>query len=509
MPFGKLGRRRFLGVLGSAAATAFLSQRAHGLNAAALENAPDIANDPDRPEYHLLPQHNWMNDPNGPIWWKGKYHLFYQLNPHAAVWGDMHWGHAVSADMVHWRHEPIALAPTPGGPDSEGCFSGSAVVRDGVPTFIYTGVANAPPELVTLRDGNDKWRETQLLATAEDEDLLRWKKLPEPVIAAPPAGMKVTGFRDPCPWREADAWYMAVGSGVRGQGGCALLYRSQDLRAWEYLHTLAEGKPNGRTSANPVDTGEMWECPDFFAVNGKHCLLYSSEGKVLWTTGDYDARGHRYEAKRTGVLDHGAYYAPKSFKAPDGRRILWGWIQETRPEAEYARAGWAGMMALPRVLSIGVEGQLQMHVASEVEKLRAAVEHVTVKADTPFRRKLATLRHELLLHIQLLKHSVVTVRLVAQGQSAWELTVDVPGNVVRCGKIEFPLPGQPWPRPELGLFLDGSAIEAFVGGREAITNRVYGLKPGAVELEVTTAGDRSIAMEMWELAAISSDRLTT
>ena len=69
-----------------------------------------------------------MNDPNGPIWWKGKYHLFYQLNPHAAVWGDMHWGHAVSPDMVHWQHQPVALAPTPGGADSEGCFSGSAVV---------------------------------------------------------------------------------------------------------------------------------------------------------------------------------------------------------------------------------------------------------------------------------------------------------------------------------------------------------------------------------------------
>ena len=64
----------------------------------------DIASDPLRPQYHLMPQHNWMNDPNGPIWWKGKYHLFYQLNPHAAVWGDMHWGHAVSADMIHWLH---------------------------------------------------------------------------------------------------------------------------------------------------------------------------------------------------------------------------------------------------------------------------------------------------------------------------------------------------------------------------------------------------------------------
>ena len=100
----------------------------------------EIAHDPLRPEYHLMPQHNWMNDPNGPIWWKGRYHLFYQLNPHGATWGSMHWGHAVSPDMIHWHHEPIALAPTPGGADSEGCFSGSAVVFDGKPTFIYAAL---------------------------------------------------------------------------------------------------------------------------------------------------------------------------------------------------------------------------------------------------------------------------------------------------------------------------------------------------------------------------------
>ena len=98
-----------------------------GWSLSALEASSHVARDASRPEYHLLPQHNWMNDPNGPIWWKGKYHLFYQLNPHAAVWGDMYWGHAVSRDMIHWRHEAIALAPTPGGPDGEGCFSGSAV----------------------------------------------------------------------------------------------------------------------------------------------------------------------------------------------------------------------------------------------------------------------------------------------------------------------------------------------------------------------------------------------
>lgn len=499
-------RRRFLAALGSAA-TWFAAQPARGLQAGAAATAAEIANDPDRPEYHFLPPHNWMNDPNGPISWKGKYHLFYQMNPHAAVWGDMHWGHAVSTDMVHWQHLPIALSPTPGGPDSEGCFSGSAVVRDGVPTLIYTGVQNAPPDLVTLHDGNEKLRETQLLAAAEDDDLLRWKKLTAPVIAAPPAGVAVTGFRDPCPWREADAWYMAVGSGVRGQGGCALLYRSQDLRHWEYLHPIAQGKPNGRVSANPVNTGEMWECPDFFELHGKHCLLYSTEGKVYWTAGVYDSHEQRYAPGRQGLLDHGAYYAPKSFLAPDGRRILWGWIPETRPEAEYARAGWAGVMSLPRVLTVGQPGQLEMHPGAEVEKLRGPVERMKLKSDAPFRQRLATLRRELRLHIGF-SAGAVTVGLHANGVIPWELVVDVAGNAIRCGEIRFPLPGLPWPRPELRLFLDGSVIEAFIGGREALTSRVYGLKAGEAELEVSATGGRPVEIEVWPLAAVSPDRLT-
>src|SRR5271163_187393 len=97
-----LDRRKLISALGSSAVAAVLARRLHSEEAAASVSA--IAADPDRPEYHFLAPHNWMNDPNGPIWWKGKYHLFYQMNPHAAVWGDMHWGHAVSADMVHWRH---------------------------------------------------------------------------------------------------------------------------------------------------------------------------------------------------------------------------------------------------------------------------------------------------------------------------------------------------------------------------------------------------------------------
>jgi beta-fructofuranosidase len=507
MTNSQLDRRSFIAALSSGVAS--LSLPGLGWCDYSSSAQRDLAHDPLRPEYHLLPPHNWMNDPNGPLWWKGKYHLFYQLNPRAAIWGDMHWGHAVSADMVHWRHEPLALAPTPGGPDSEGCFSGSAVVMDGVPTFIYTGVQNASPDQVTLHDGNDKLRETQMLATAEDDALLRWKKLPEPVIAAPPSGVAVTGFRDPCPWREGDDWYLGVGSGERGKGGCVLLYRSRDLRHWEYLHQLVEGKPNGKQAANPCDSGEMWECPDFFELNGKYCLLYSTEGKVIWSTGEYDKREHRYTPQRQGVLDHGAYYAPKSFLAPDGRRILWGWIQETRSQAEYAAAGWAGAMALPRVLTIGEQGHLEFAVAAEVENLRGRVEHVTLAPGQPHRLKLDTLRREIQLPIGLFSIGVVTVRLLTGGAKVWELSVDVAGNSIRCGDATFQLPSLPWPRPSLHLFLDGSVTEAIIGGREAMVSRVYALRPGESEFEFSFTGGKNVPFSHWPLAAISPDRLTT
>jgi len=470
--------------------------------------APDLAQDPLRPAYHLLPPHNWMNDPNGPIWWKGKYHLFYQLNPHAAVWGDMHWGHAVSPDMVHWRHEAVALAPTPGGADSEGCFSGSAVVYNGVPTFIYTAVQNAPPDKVTLRDGNDKLRETQMLATAEDDGLLHWKKLETPVIATPPGGMRVTGFRDPCLWKEPDGWYAGIASGERGKGGCVLLYRSQDLRKWEYLHPLASGIPNGRVAANPCDSGEMWECPDFFPLDKVQYLHYSTENKVIWTTGEYDARAHVYTAKRQGVLDHGAYYAPKSFLSPDGRRIMWGWIREARPEAQYAAAGWAGCMSLPRVLTIGAQGQLEMHPASEVLKLRGTSEKGAAFAGTPYRKTLAGLQQEIYIPIDF-SVGTVSARLLVNESEAWQISVNIPGDSIHSSGVSFPLPRFPWPRPALRIFIDGSVIESFIGGREAITSRVYTLKPGETVLEVSVGGKGRVEFEVWPLQSISADRLTT
>jgi beta-fructofuranosidase len=506
----KQGRRSFL-KSGTAAAVLLSASSRVGF---AAPGSAEIAHDPLRPEFHLMPQHNWMNDPNGPIWWKGQYHLFYQLNPHAAVWGDMHWGHAVSPDMIHWRHQPIALAPTPGGADGEGCFSGSAVVFEGKPTFIYTGVQNAPPEQATIRDGNDKLRETQMLAIAEDDKLLRWRKNQKPIIAAPPAGMMVTGFRDPCPWREGDTWYLGIGSGEREVGGCVLLYRSKDLHQWEYMHKLVQGKPNGKVAANPCDSGEMWECPDFFALDGHHVLLYSTENKVFWTTGEYDTQKHLYFPLKTGVLDHdAAYYAPKSFAAPDGRRILWGWLRETRPEAQFSAAGWSGAMSLPRVLNVNRDGYLEMSPAIECEKLRGDSASANVTQGEPLRIKLDALRREVRVSLGTAP-SKFSVSLMTDGAKAWELIVDVAGRTVTCGEITVAVPQTPWVSDAVRIILDASVIETFIVGREALTSRVYNVAPGKTTLQIeslnaASIAGASIAVKHWALQAISPDRLTT
>jgi beta-fructofuranosidase len=162
-----------------------------------------------------------------------------------------------------------------------------------------------------------------------------------------------------------------VASGLRKVGGNVLLYRSKDLRQWEYLHPLALRKWNERDLVNPVDSGEMWECPDFFSLGKKHVLLYSTAGGVYWETGELDPKELVFHSEKRGVLDYGAYYAQKTQLDAHGNRILWGWITEKRPDDELRTAGWAGCMALPRVLSISADGDLEMRFAPEARSLRA------------------------------------------------------------------------------------------------------------------------------------------
>lgn len=480
--------------------------------------AAKLAADPRRPQYHLLPKANWMNDPNGPIYWKGNYHMFFQYNPNGAYWGDMHWGHAVSPDMVHWRHLPVALAPTPGSPDAAGCFSGTSVIDGERVAVLYTGVVAVPEAEATLRDGAHNFRESQCLAWGEGANLTRWTKAPQPVIAAPPPGMDVSGFRDPQPWRQGDVWYMAVGSGFKGKGGAVLLYRSKDLQKWEYLHVLAAGAGNGKTAVNPVETGDMWECPDFFPLGDKYVLIFSSEGKSRWQSGSLDKRSMIFHAEHSGVLDYGSLYAAKTQRDASGNRILWGWIPEKRSEGEYRAAGWAGMMSLPRLLTLGRDGELRIEVAPAVESIREPEHTLEMAANNAdLEKKVAGMRlyaacGEIAcafaagsepFRLSLLPHLNSGTHLLS-----CDYDPSRPDHITMDG-IAVPIRASGG-RIQLRFFVDGSVIESFVNGQSAYTKRFYypGPKAPDVNLQLTCSSKVLLSLSTRPISPISPNRLT-
>ena len=437
--------------------------------------------------------------------------MFYQYNPNAAVWGDMHWAHATSPDMVRWEHKPVAIAPTPGGFDRDGVFSGSAVLDNGKPTIIYTGVLPPASDAeATLRDGHHTWREVQCLAVAEDEDLRTWKKLPEPIIVAPPAGLDVVGFRDPCLWREGDFWMLALGSGIRNKGGMVLLYRSTDLRRWTYLHPLVNGPASDQKSVNPVDTGDMWECPDFFPLGHKHVLLISTKGKVLWKVGTY--KDQRFSPEKEGVVDWGSYYAAKTMLDRHGNRILWGWIPETRPEAEFSAAGWAGVMALPRILSLTAENELQMEVAAEVESLRVRNHHAlmnpTIREPSLSAMRIRDLSAEMLMTLNPGHPFSLTLRSDNGEEFATVRLTNASGKrQLQMNDLKAPLAGRPDAPVRLRIYLDGSVMEAFADGTTVITARIYRAPSGPLRLEFENPSGLA-DVRVWQLHPISKDRMT-
>ena len=459
-----------------------------------------IARDPMRPQYHLLPAHGWMNDPCGPLYWKGRYHMFYQYNsePVSAV---KLWAHATSPDMIHWHREPVALAPTPGGPDADGCWTGTAAIVDGKPTFLYTGVVKSTAEQATLRDGDTYLRESVCMAIAEDDALQHWRKLPQPVIPAPPAGMKVAGFRDPSPWRNQDHWNLIVASGERSVGGMVLLYTSTDFHHWQYLHPMARGTWNGKQT-DVVGSGEMWECPDFFALDGKHVLIHSSEGKTIWQVGTLDTATMLFHAESEGILDQGAYYAPKSQLDAHGNRILWGWITDTRPQAEYAAAGWSGMMSLPRRLSVsrssGTNNQLVMEPAPETASLRNAPRTGSAV------KRLPTAAQEIRLKLEPGTGSDPLEQSFVDNQGAAILLRSDPHQQPGTARIgEKEISGIASGPLDLHIFLDHSAAEIFINHRHAITQRYYKRDTMEPAVAITVGGNWRIEQQQaWSLKSI-------
>lgn len=474
-----------------------------------------LAHDPLRPQYHLLPQAGFVGDPCAPRFFNGQYHVFYH-----GSYGGGGWHHAMAPDLVHWRHLPIALARTPGSFDAYGTFTGSVLPGGDGASVVYTGVTKVPKEQETIR--NEGLREVQCIATSSDPDLRTWNKLPAPIIEAPQTSTKVVGFRDPFSWKEGDTWYIGVGSGFSKIGGAVLLYRSKDARNWEYLHPLAQGTWNGITSSNPVPSGEMWECPDFFPLGDKHVLLYSTAHTTFWEVGVFDRRELRFHSQRKGRLDHGAFYAPKSMPDANMRRILWGWVQETRSKEELDAAGWSGCISLPRVLTLGAGGELQMEVAPELAVLRTnAVRiqspHSSAELDAALAGATIPGRAcEIELKFKAGESSCgLDLRLGPAGNSAPLISFTYDGAndqpVITVGETVLPLSPDSKGQCSLHIWVDGSVIETFVDKRHAITTRCYA--PGAdadgIHLAWSGAADTFAGLTAWELRPASSNRLTT
>ena len=306
-----------------------------------------------RPALHFAPARGWMNDPNGIIQWNGNVHLFYQHNPAGPVHENIAWGHASSTDLWTWQDHPLALEPDPAGPDRDGCYSGCAVVADSTPRLLYTGVNGS--------------RELPCLAEAADTDLIRWTRDPgNPVIASPPPGETVRAFRDHSAWRNGSTWYQVVGGGLEDRGGALFLYRSADLRNWQYAGVFAAAADHG------LD-GVIWECPDVFVLGDTTVVVVSVwDGQppyAMWMTGQ--VTGHRFVPRQVGRCDAGhRYYAPQSLTLADGRRVAFGWLRECLGELACPDKTRVGAMSLPRELFLDPSGALRSRPAGELDGAR-------------------------------------------------------------------------------------------------------------------------------------------
>ncbi len=323
----------------------------------------------ERPDFHLSPRVGWMNDPNGFSFYKGEYHLFYQYYPYDSHWGLMHWGHAVSRDLLHWKYLPAALAPDEAY-DKDGCFSGSAItLPDGRHLLLYTGVAKE-----TLEDGSVCDVQRQCIATGDGLNYEKYAGNPVLTEKDLPAGCSRIDFRDPKVWQGNDGRYYAViGNRPADGSGQVLLFQSLDGFDWKFLKVLCPNQ--GRY-------GKMWECPDFFELDKKQVLLVSPQDMLpqgfeyhngngtVCIIGSYDDASKSFQEEHNQAIDYGIdFYAPQTVLSPDGRRIMIGWLQNWDAcNPSTVQASWFGQMSLPRELSVK-NGRLYQHPIRELENL--------------------------------------------------------------------------------------------------------------------------------------------
>ena len=432
---------------------------------AAVEAAtPRAQGDPAHPVFHVAAPAQWMNDPNGPIFYKGFYHLFYQLHPFSDQDGTKYWGHVRSSDLATWEHLPIALAPSNDRGEAA-IWSGCCTLNGlGQPMIFYTSIGL----------GKSAFDQAEQWAAMGDADLTRWQKCPaNPVLSdAVNEGTKIYDWRDPFVFHDANRTFLVTGGHLARKGQAAVsVYEAENLELtkWKYRGPLFQLPDPGAPTV---------ECPNFFRLDKQWVLFVSPYGHVQYYIGDFDAGTCRFTAHTRGLLDYGSFYAPNTLQAPDGRRVVWGWVNGF-PGGH----GWNGCLSLPRQMRISGAGQLLQAPAPQLSKLRGktlAWRHVRLQnGDRSFKLP-GTNALEIQADISLPAAGKITLAIAGSSPDRKPVVLDFDGAqlAVLDAKAPLQLLGDD-KKLDLRIFIDRSVLEVFANETVCVTKVIPTLEAGA------------------------------
>jgi len=468
--------------------------------------------DPHRPVYHFVSPEGVCHpfDPNGSIFWKGQYHLMYIFQNEKGHC----WGHAVSNDMLHWRILPPALEP---GDGDKGIFSGNMFInKEGVPTIIYYGV-----------------KAGGCIAIAQDENLIEWKKLESnPVVKEPKKKDPDYGKYRPCDphgWVEGDTYYTIFGGDPSRHR--ATVFKGKELDKLEYVGYLLAHTVDGI----PLD--EDISCPDMFHLDGKDVLVCISHPLgCRYYIGEWKDEQFYPESHAMMNWPGGRFFANDSFLDDRGRRILIAWVGEALLVEGKEKKGWAGVMSMPRVLSLAEDNTMRIKPIEEIETLRInprSHEKISLAdGDEVQFKDVAGDCIEIDLEIDPGTASQVGLRvrrspqgeeetIVAYEPGSDELILDVSkssldkyvrygthrphtaegGEDVRVQRAPFEVtPGDTF---TLRVFLDKSIIEVYGDDRQCVTQRIYPLREDALGISLFCKGGSAkvLSLKVWDMAA--------
>lgn len=455
-----------------------------------------VESDPNRLRYHLMPPVGLMNDPNGLIYWKGTYHVFYQWMPFQTTHGAKFWGHYTSRDFVHWERQAPALAPSEWF-DRNGCYSGSAVDNDGVLTLFYTG---------NVKDDDGTRHTYQCMAISSDG--VRFEK--KGVVVHLPDGY-TAHFRDPKVWKHENKWYMVIGAQSEQLDGKAVLFRSDDLMNWEHIGAIAGGEDG--------NFGYMWECPDVFRLSGKDVLIVCPQGlqpegmhyqnvyQAGYFVGQLNYETGQYVHGTFTELDRGfEFYAPQTMVDEHGRRVMIAWMgvpdqdEDQHPTIAYR---WVHALTLPRELVL-IGDKLYQRPIEQLQLLRSdEVHHPNVFLQKEVRQfdgvKGKTV--ELLLK-QIDGKGVFSIHI----QNNVSFSYDFEQKVATLERESFARNGMKEKRQcllsqlhTIHMFIDTSSIEIFLNdGEEVFTARFF-TKEENEHISFQTNAEASFHLSKWKL----------